>query len=67
MENTFINTIDFKKLRSQKLALLKAIDINCSSVGEDLQGIVCLIDNLQDFAVDSLGIPEEKVFGINKY
>ena len=60
-----IKNIDWKLLRKQKRTLLKTIiemdkgDDNPDV--DDLDGILHLIDNLQDYAVDVLGLPEHEV------
>ncbi len=50
-----LKTIDWALLRSQKLTLLQAIDAGPPTVAEDLQGILHLIDALQDAASQHLG------------
>ena len=46
--------IDWKLLREQKLALLNALPA--------IEGIINLLDDIQDHAVDVLGVPAEDVF-----
>ena len=71
----FIKEIDFKMLREQKSLLLKIIDI-CQgandltsdeiailSKADELDGIVHLLDALQDYCTDEAGIDETEVFG----
>jgi hypothetical protein len=60
----FLTKIDFTDLRSQKTTLLNVIDgFEKSNVNtDDLKGILNLIDALQDYAVDEMGIPEMQVF-----
>lgn len=58
----FIKKMDWKLLRKQKLSLLSAIE-HAESTGnneycDDLNGILNMIDALQDYAVDELGIDE---------
>jgi len=59
--------IDWALLRKQKQTLLGVIAYleaqKVTLLIEDLQGIVHLIDGLQDEAVDSGEAPEAKVFG----
>ena len=63
----FLEKIDWKLLRKQKLTLLETIDdmekrnaeYYKDSI-EDLTGILHLIDSLQDYAVDDLGIDESE-------
>jgi len=71
----FIREIDFKLLREQKALLLKIInicqganDLTSSEIAtlvkaEELDGIVHLLDALQDYCTDELGIDEIEVFG----
>lgn len=54
----FFKKIDFSELRTQKTELLEMAERH----GEDVSGIINLIDALQDFAVDELHIPEIHVF-----
>ena len=70
----FIKKIDFTTLRNQKGTLIAVIgnmqtdgtnDITnkmIASERDDLDGILNLIDALQDYAVDELGVPEMHVF-----
>ena len=53
-----IKNIDWAELKEQKLALIDSL-AGMDGKGE---GILSLIDALQDFAVDQLGIPEDEVF-----
>ena len=61
---TPIDKIDWPLLRTQKRALIELLD--GFGVGhyphDDLAGLIALIDGLQDYAVDELGIPEHDVF-----
>lgn len=58
-----VTKIDFSDLRNQKRELLKAIRERNQPEGEDpLEGIVALIDSIQDFVCDELGYPEMEVF-----
>lgn len=64
MTNPLIN-IDYAKLRNQKESLLKVIDtMEVSDLSDDLQGILHLIDGIQDYAVDELGKEESVVFNL---
>jgi len=59
----FIQGIDWDLLKAQKASLLKVIeDTDNVSVLEHLEGIVVLIDALQDYACDTLGLGETLVF-----
>jgi hypothetical protein len=65
MENP-IKKIDFTELRTQKTSLLATIEFleknKVPQLPEDLTGILHLIDAIQDYAVDELGVPEMHVF-----
>lgn len=63
--------IDFKLLRKQKRNILKLIthlehkrvaDQDCEKFINSLDGIISILDSIQDQAVDSCGIPEKIVF-----
>lgn len=68
MEAKFFNQIGFTALRQQKEALMCAIQEaeNIDNLGMvyDLTGLLNLIDDLQDYAVDELGFSEEQVFNL---
>ena len=60
----FIQNIDWKLLRKQKRTLLKiANDIDNVPKLEHVEGIIVLIDALQDYAVDIAELKEREVFG----
>lgn len=50
----FFADIDWDLLRKQKKALLNAV--------EAIEGVINLIDSIQDHAVDVLGVPAQNVF-----
>jgi hypothetical protein len=54
--------IDWKLLRDQKQVLIKMIDKTKGDDKTGLSGILTLIDAIQDYAVDTLGVPEKDVF-----
>jgi hypothetical protein len=58
LEKTFFESIDWNRLRTQKLVLLNAIDMCLpgDSASENLIGILHLLDAMQDFAADELKI-----------
>jgi hypothetical protein len=56
MAPEFINKIDWKLLQQQKAWLLYKDE-------EYADGIINIIDSIQDYAVDELGIDEDLVFG----
>ena len=68
-----LKKIDWAELRSQKEGLLKTIDEiekfknpseeSNERIGE-LNGLVALLDALQDYAVDEIGVPELYVFDL---
>lgn len=62
----FLNKIDWTDLRRQKTSLLAAItkaeETGNEEFVDDLDGILALIDALQDFAVDEMNISEMHVF-----
>lgn len=64
----FLKNINFTDLKQQKATLLamseKANITNKEKM--DLESIICLIDALQDEAVDNYGYEEEEVFNLSK-
>jgi hypothetical protein len=68
---TCIGRIGVKRLRNQKLTLFKVIDAiqKGRHIRDDpktlchLEGLICLIDAIQDHLVEVDAVPEEKVFG----
>lgn len=62
----FINQIDLSELREQKKVLLELVEYFESKkeykVFNALDGIIYLLDALQDYAVDEMGIDEKIVF-----
>ena len=60
-----LTKIDYNKLKLQKQALLEIINSTESIEYHDhLDGLVHLIDDIQDNAVDNLGFKLEDVFDI---
>lgn len=62
----FIRKIDFELLRTQKLCLINLINDNTTIDNPDkdlLEGVVSLIDNIQDYAVDKMKYTKKEVFG----
>lgn len=53
----FFSDIDWPQLREQKLALIAAADTD-----PQLEGLINLLDHIQDHAVNVLGVPEKDVF-----
>jgi|JFJP01.1.fsa_nt_gi hypothetical protein len=64
MKDFNFNSIDWSELRNQKRMLLETINNDAVDPEhkEGLEGILNLIDSLQDHAVDELGIPEMNVY-----
>jgi hypothetical protein len=64
----FIDKIDFTSLRIQKTLLLETINNDAVDPEhkEALEGILSLIDAIQDYAVDEMGVPEMLVFDFEK-
>lgn len=62
VDNTpeFLDKMDWKLLRKQKLSLLETINNDAVDAEhkEGLEGILNMIDTMQDYAVDVLGIDE---------
>lgn len=62
MENP-IKKIDFTSLRTQKSTLIEVMNtVTTVEQAQQLEGILHLIDAIQDYAVDELGVPEMHVF-----
>ena len=61
-----LKNIDFKLLKKQKLDLLEIyLDPQLTdSQYSTIEGVVNLIDAIQDYAVDNLGYDEQKVFNL---
>lgn len=57
------HAIDWEELRDQKLSLQLIQNDVKGEKNESIEGILNLIDSIQDYACDVLGIEEEKVFG----
>lgn len=62
-KNSFFQNIDWAKLRDDKEKLISLMILQPSV---DLDGIINLIDAIQDHVVDVLGIPEDRVFNLMK-
>ena len=56
-----IEDIDWELLRKQKLWLLQLDDIP-TAIPEEAYGLIHLLDAIQDFAVDVMGVSEKEVF-----
>lgn len=62
----FFKLIDWNQLQQQKEVLIEMAspaNFNVEDEEKDaLEGVIALIDNLQDYATDDLGFPEDTVF-----
>ena len=58
-----IEDIDWELLRKQKLWLLQLDDIP-TAIPEEAYGLIHLLDAIQDFAVDVMGVSEKEVFDL---
>lgn len=59
----FMAPINFTLLKKQKEELLKVLE---NTNNENLDGLIHLIDHIQDTAVDVLGYPEDAVFNLTE-
>ena len=64
---SILQLIDYGLLKKQKLSLLQVIEKLYSSeknlsIISNLEGLIALIEAIQDYAVDELGYSEEEVF-----
>lgn len=57
----FMHQIDFAELKKQKEELLR-VSLMEGVDEEKLEGLLLLVDLIQDTAVDTLGYPEDEVF-----
>lgn len=63
----FIGKIDLPMLKDQKRALYSIRSEVLSEEQEDaLTGIINLIDAIQDYAVDVMGVPKNEVFNLTE-
>ena len=64
----WIQKIDWELLKEQKQTLLEISVMGCFTEKdyEHFEGLLSLIDTLQDYAVDELEIDEQTVFGDDK-
>lgn len=63
----FIKNIDWKLLRKQKKLCLKFIARGYElghKTPDAVQGLIHLVDAIQDFACDEMGLSEEEVFNL---
>jgi len=61
----FTLNIDFTELREQKKLLIDACDLVPDNVRQALEGILGLLDSIQDQAVDVYKLDEDKVFHLS--
>jgi hypothetical protein len=66
-----IKNIDFEKLKKQKAILINMIqdwgeadDSYQNEDAKEAEGLINLIDGIQDYAVDTLGVDEKEVFNL---
>lgn len=63
MRPRFITRIDWILLRQQKAHINSIKRANLTDLQvESLEGILNLIDAIQDYAIDAMGLSEEEVF-----
>lgn len=64
----FMLKMDWKLLREQKVALMNVQTLDALQFEEEpqeaIEGIINLIDAVQDYAVDVMGLNDEQVFGV---
>ena len=58
----FMKNMDWKLLKEQKQALLKIMSYEANNNLKPLNGLLGLVDTIQDYAVDIMGIEETQVF-----
>lgn len=62
-----LEKIDWVLLKEQKKTLVNVISYTDDiEYLDNLNGLLFLIDNIQDYAVDHLGIDENEVFDLDK-
>jgi hypothetical protein len=61
----FTLNVDFTELREQKKLLIDACDLVPDNVRQALEGILGLLDSIQDQAVDVYNLDEDKVFHLS--
>ena len=62
--NNPILGIDWEELRKQKQYLVSRQGVESNpTIHGYYEGLVNLLDSIQDYAVDTLGVDEERVFG----
>lgn len=67
MKPKFIANIDWEQLREQKQTLIGLVESNMIPLlNDNLNGLISLIDNVQDYAVDEMDIDELLVFNFKK-
>ena len=61
-QHQFLLNVDWGNLAAQKATLLAIAPVLTPEASMHLDGLVHMIDNIQDQAVDVLGLPESVVF-----
>lgn len=66
MHTVIIDNIDLSLLKEQKTALYSIRqEVLSPEQFEAVEGILCLIDAIQDYAVDVLGVDKHEVFNLS--
>jgi hypothetical protein len=60
----FLKDINFKDLKGQKATLVEMATKSKGKEKDALESIICILDALQDEAVDNYGYKEEEVFDL---
>ena len=60
---SLLEKIDWALLKKQKAYL---VSMSSHTKNDEREGLLNLIDSIQDFAVDTLGIDENEVFDLNQ-
>jgi len=72
IHSEFLQKIDWILLRQQKTSLIRIIEDRKANpklghfLTGDLQGILHLIDAIQDYAVDVMGLTDKEVFNLSE-
>lgn len=63
LKEKFFLQIDFAELREQKQYLLTLCEVLGDKRREQVEGVIGILDSIQDQAVDKFGLNSELVFG----
>ena len=60
----FMLKMDWELLRKQKQTILEVSEMGCFTEGDydSFNGLIALIDAIQNYAVDEMGLTEDEVF-----